>query len=84
MTTVEMPIVSSEATSVTLRPTRSPKWPNSAEPIGRATKAMANVASDWSVAAAASPLWEKDMGEDDNRGGGVNIEVEELNGGADE
>lgn len=24
------------------------------------------------------------MGEDDNRGGGVNIEVEELNGGADE
>jgi hypothetical protein len=36
-------------TRVTLRPTRSPKWPNSAEPIGRATKAMAKVASDMGI-----------------------------------
>jgi hypothetical protein len=54
MVTVDRPIVSSAATSVVLRPTRSPKWPNSAEPIGRATKAMANVASDASVAEAGS------------------------------
>ena len=33
---------------------RSPKWPKSAEPIGRAKNAMAKVASDWSVAAAGS------------------------------
>ncbi len=77
-------MVSSEATSVTLRPTRSPKWPNSAEPIGRRDKAMANVASDCSVAAAASPCGKKIWGKTNDRGGGVNIEVEELNGGADE
>ena len=45
-----MPIVSSAATSVVLRPMRSPKCPKSADPIGRAKNAMANVASDWSVA----------------------------------
>ena len=32
--TVERPIVSRAATSVVLRPTRSPKWPKSAEPTG--------------------------------------------------
>ena len=52
--TVEMPIVSSAATSVALRPMRSPKWPNRAEPIGRATNAIANVASEASVAEAGS------------------------------
>ena len=54
MATVETPIVSSAATSVVLRPTRSPKWPNNAEPIGRAMNAIANVASDASVADAGS------------------------------
>ena len=52
MLTVDKPIVSSAATSVVFRPTRSPKWPNSAEPIGLATNAMPNVASDASVAVA--------------------------------
>lgn len=80
MITVEIPIVSKDATSVTLRPTRSPK---SAEPIGRATKAMANVASDCSVAAVGSPCGKK-MREDNHGGGRINIEVEELNGGANE
>jgi len=55
-------MVNSEATRVTFRPTRSPKWPNSAEPIGRATKAMAKVASDCRVAAAASPCGKKICG----------------------
>ncbi len=77
-------MVNSEATRVTFRPTRSPKWPNSAEPIGRATKAMAKVASDCRVAAAASPCGKKDMREDDDRGGGIDVEVEKLNGGANE
>jgi len=54
MTTVEMPIVSSAATSVALRPTRSPKCPNSADPTGRAKNASAKVASDCSVAEAGS------------------------------
>ena len=62
ITTVEMPIVSSAATSVVLRPTRSPKWPNSAEPIGRATNASANVASDASVAAVGSVLGKNSRG----------------------
>ena len=60
--TVEMPIVSSAATSVVLRPTRSPKWPKSAEPTGRAMKAMANVASEASVADAGSEAGKKSCG----------------------
>lgn len=31
---------------------RSPKWPNTAEPIGRAKNASANVASDCNIAEA--------------------------------
>src|SRR5256886_12960951 len=54
MITVDSPIVSSAATSVVLRPTRSPKWPKSAEPIGLATNAIANVANDASSAVAGS------------------------------
>ena len=45
MATVEPPISMSEATRVDLRPTRSPKWPNTAAPRGRAMKATARVAS---------------------------------------
>jgi hypothetical protein len=37
-----------------LRPTRSPKWPNNTEPIGRAMNAIAKVANDASVAVAGS------------------------------
>ena len=33
---------------------RSPKWPNTAEPTGRAKKASAKVISDCSVAAVGS------------------------------
>ena len=61
MQTVDSPIVSSEATSVFLRPILSPKWPNSAEPTGRAKNASASVESDSSVATAGSLLsknWE--------------------------
>ena len=50
ISTVDEPIVNSAATSVALRPTRSPKCPNSAEPMGRAKKASAKVASDCRVA----------------------------------
>ena len=62
MDTVEMPIVSSAATSVVLRPIRSPKWPNIAEPIGRATNAIANVASDASLADAGSDAGKNKLG----------------------
>jgi hypothetical protein len=41
---------------------RSPKWPNSAEPIGRARKAMANVASEASVAEVGSVAGKKSRG----------------------
>lgn len=40
MASVDPPISSSEATSVDLRPMRSPKWPNAIAPTGRAMKAM--------------------------------------------
>src|SRR5258708_26045926 len=56
MQIVETPMVISAVTSVVLRPTRSPKCPKIAAPIGRATKASANVASDCRVAIAGSPL----------------------------
>ncbi len=50
-----MPIVSNDPTSVALRPTRSPKWPNRTEPMGRATKASPKVANDDNNAAVSSP-----------------------------
>ena len=54
MAMVERPMVSNAATSVALRPIRSPKCPNSAEPTGRAKKASAKVIRDFSVAVAGS------------------------------
>ena len=41
---------------------RSPKWPNSAEPTGRAKKAMAKVASDCSVAEVGSAAGKNNLG----------------------
>ena len=38
---VATPIISSETTSIFLRPTRSPKCPNTTPPSGRATKPSA-------------------------------------------
>ena len=55
-------MVRSAATSVVLRPMRSPKWPKSAEPIGRAMKAMAKVASEASVAEAGSDAGKNSRG----------------------
>lgn len=44
---------------------------------------MAKVASEASVVGGVS-TGEEQFGEDDDRGGGINVEVEELDGGADE
>ena len=46
MMKVAMPIVNKAPTSVALRPTRSPKWPKTTEPSGRAMKAKPKVAKD--------------------------------------
>ena len=62
MRTVEIPIVSSDATRVVLRPTRSPKWPKSAEPIGRAKKASPKVASEDNMAVVGSEPGKKRLG----------------------
>ena len=62
MTTVAMPMVSSEATSVFLRPMRSPKWPKTIEPIGRATKATPKTANDCSSEIVGSALAKKIVG----------------------
>ncbi len=60
--TVDTPMVNSAATSVVLRPTRSPKWPKTAEPIGRARNAIAKVARDASVADAGSEAGKNSFG----------------------
>ena len=52
ISTLTVPMTVIETTSVRLRPIRSPKWPKRAEPIGRATNAIANVAREASVAEA--------------------------------
>ena len=49
MPTVAMPIIIIVMMSSALRPTRSPKWPNSAAPIGRAAKPTKNVENESSV-----------------------------------
>ncbi len=46
MASVEPPINISEATSVDLRPIRSPKCPNTLAPSGRARNAMLKLAYD--------------------------------------
>ena len=48
-------MVSKAATSVALRPMRSPKWPNAMAPMGLAKKAMEKVAKDCSSAEVGSP-----------------------------
>jgi hypothetical protein len=55
-------MVKSAATSVVFRPTRSPKWPNMAEPTGRAMNASANVAKELSVAVVGSEFGKKRRG----------------------
>jgi len=55
-------MVISAAISVVLRPTRSPKWPKNAEPMGRARKAIPKVASEASVAVAGSDAGKKSFG----------------------
>jgi hypothetical protein len=62
MHTVEMPMVSRAVTRVALRPMRSPKCPNKAEPMGRAKKASAKVASDCSIWVAGSLLGKNSLG----------------------
>ena len=53
-TNVDKPMVDKASTSVFLRPILSPKWPKSADPMGRAMNAIANVASDAKVEVAGS------------------------------
>ncbi len=74
----------SASTSVRLRPMRSPKWPKSAEPMGRAKKATAKVASDASVAVAGSDVGKKQVRKDQHGGRGVDVKVEEFDGRADQ
>ena len=60
--TVEMPIVSRAATSVALRPIRSPKWPKTMAPKGRAKKAIEKVAKEASSAVVASEAGKNRVG----------------------
>ncbi len=62
ISTVAMPMVSSEATSVPLRPTRSPKCPKRMDPMGRAMNATPNTANDASCATVGSSFAKKSAG----------------------
>ncbi len=62
MQMVDTPMVSRAVTRVVLRPTRSPKCPKNADPIGRARNASANVARDCSAAVDGSPLGKNNLG----------------------
>ncbi|WP_285126276.1 hypothetical protein [Propionibacterium freudenreichii] len=55
-------MVSSDANRVALRPARSPKWPNSTDPRGRATKATPKVASEASRAPLPPEEWKNSSG----------------------
>ena len=77
-------MVSSAATSVVLRPIRSPKCPKSADPIGRARNAIPNVARDASVAVAGSDAGKTASETRVHRGRCVDVEIEELDGRSDE
>ena len=62
MITVEMPMVRSAATSVVLRPTRSPKWPKITAPSGRAKKAIEKVANEARRAVVGSLFGKNSVG----------------------
>ncbi len=84
MRTVEIPMVSKAVTRVALRPIRSPKCPNRAEPIGRAKNASAKVANDSSVAVVGFAFGKNRVGKTSHRRCGVDIKVEEFDGRADQ
>ena len=52
-------MTSIEATSVDLRPIRSPKWPNSIELTGRARNAMPKVRNAFSACASTEEFGKK-------------------------
>ena len=62
ISTVETPMVSKAVTKVALRPIRSPKCPNKADPTGRAKKARAKVANDCSMAVVGSLFGKNSLG----------------------
>lgn len=62
MRNVAIPIVSSDATSVALRPKRSPKWPNTIAPRGRAIIAAPKTLNDSSSDVVSLPVGKKRIG----------------------
>ena len=79
------PIISSETTSIFLRPTRSPKWPKTTPPSGRATKPE-GVGAERAAACAVHRVGvgEEQLAEDQGGGRPVEEEVVPLDGGADQ
>lgn len=59
---VAVPITSSDATRVVLRPIRSPKCPKMIDPTGRAKNARANVTKDDSCEAVGSSFGKNSVG----------------------
>jgi hypothetical protein len=62
MRNVAIPIVRRDATRVALRPNRSPKWPNTMAPSGRATIAAPNTPNEASSAVVSLPVGKNSAG----------------------
>ena len=84
MQNVATPMPTSEMTSIFLRPIRSPKWPNTIPPTGRAKNPTPKVANDEKRCHQGALLGEEQLREHQRCGGAVDEEVVVLDAGADE
>jgi hypothetical protein len=72
------------ATSVALRPTRSPKWPNRKAPTGRARKAMPKVRKGVERLRLRRRLGKERLADHQRRRGAIDIEIVEFDRRADQ
>ena len=84
MRTVDTPIVIKAATSVTLRPMRSPKWPKKTAPIGRGEEGDREGGEGLQDGRGRIAGREEQRREDEDCRRRIHIEVEEFDRGADQ
>ena len=83
MQMVEMPMVMSAVTRVVLRPTRSPKCPKIAAPIGPRDKGQRKRRQRLQGGDCRIAFGKEQARKHQYRGGGIDIEIIELDGGSD-
>jgi hypothetical protein len=72
------------ATSVALRPIRSPKWPNRNAPTGRARKATPKVRKALSAWACGADCGKERLADHQRRGGAVDVKIIKFDRRADQ